>query len=492
LNNLIASSEMLITKSSFSDGMMRWSAINSDTSPDLYGERMSLELYKKMLSYIKDNVPPPAHFKSMVCSDFWCGGMPYVSLAHYSDLNGKAVPGQPIELFIDGERLKAKGIMFDTPLGRAVWKSLKEDEKLVDDEDRIRISIAFLDLAHKHGESGQVFERKSATAVCPQCLKGEKNKIYLDGYLVHLALTRVPVNPRTILEEDAMPKKSQIKTRKEDAVSIVGDEELVNEIEKSALETKSDVLVEMSDTDNHLLKLADTSDMGDLLVGKAKAKKDMPVEEEDSEDDMEEDDKEKKGKGKKECSLTEGDIEVIRSLIVEALPKPIEVVVEPVTVKSDTVSTLNGVITPDPEVKKSALDIATDNLYNSVNVALGLQGVTLEQRLESINPSLQELGNSITVLVRESMGQVAPVPETNEQALILEAINNLTQKVEGISTEVATMKAQTVNTTVQNKMPVPRSIQTTQLVTNSQAPVANPNSVTNIVRRSVSQHLQPK
>jgi uncharacterized protein (DUF2342 family) len=121
-----------------------------------------------------------------------------------------------------------------------------------------------------------------------------------------------------------------------------------------------------------------------------------------------------------------------------------------------------------------------------------LQGVTLEQRLESINPSLQELGNSITALVRESMGQVAPVPETNEQALILEAIQNLTNKVEGISTEVATMKAQTVNPTVQSKMPVPRSIQPTQLVTNSQVTVANPNSVTNIVRRSVSQHLQPK
>jgi len=475
LNNIIASSEMFITKSSFSDGMMRWSAINSDTSPDLYGERMTLELYKKMLSYIKNNVPPPTHFKSMVCSDFWCGGMPYVSLAHYSDLNGKAVPGQPIELFIDGERLKAKGIMFDTPLGRAVWKSLKEDEKLVDDENRIRISIAFLDLAHRHGENGQVFERKSATSVCPQCLKGEKNKIYVDGYLVHLALTRVPVNPRTILEEDAMTKKSKITTRKEDAVSIVGDEELVNEIEKSALETKSDVLVEMSDTN---------SDTTDAVVEEAKTK--APVEEEDSEDDMEEDDKEKKGKGKKECSLTEGDIEVIRNLIVEALPKPVEV-------KSDTVSTL-AVPEVEPaqivtEVKKSALDIATDNLYNSVNVALSLQGVTLEQRLESINPSLQELGNSITALVRESMGQVAPVPESNDQAVILEAIQNLTQKVEGISTEVATMKAQTVNPTVQNKMPVPRSIQTTQLVTNSQTTVAKPNSVHNLVRRSVSSHL---
>lgn len=126
--------------------------------------------------------------------------------------------------------------MYDTPLGKAAWNGIKKDENLPKDEDKIRISIAFLDLAHKHGEDGKVFERKSITSVCPDCAKGKGEKIYVDGYLVHLALTRKPVNPRTAMEEDIMAKKSQITTRKEDAVSIVGDVELVDAIEKSALE----------------------------------------------------------------------------------------------------------------------------------------------------------------------------------------------------------------------------------------------------------------
>lgn len=464
MSEYLVNKEMFITKSSLSNGEMRWSAVNSDTAPDLYGERMSLELYQKMLSYIQAKVPPPEQFKSMVCSDFWNGGMPYLSISHFPDLNGKAVPGMPQEIFIDGSRLKAKGVLFDTPLGHAVWKSLKKDEAL-DDDNKIRISIAFLDLAHKHGENGKVFTRLSATSVCPECLGGKKEKIYVDGYLVHLALTRVPVNPRTILEEDAMAKKSKITTRLEDAESIVEDKSVLEEVLGDVISTKSDALVEMSDAD-------------EPIVEEAKAKKDMPAEEEDSEEDSAEDSKEKKGKGKKECSLTDGDIEIIRSLIVEVLPK--------VEVKSDTVS--------EPEVEKSALDIATDNLYNSVQGAIALSGATLEERLESINPSLQELGTSITALVRDSMGQPAPAAQTNDHGLLMEAITSLSNTVKSLATEVATLKSTTTqNTTPEiNRVPVPRSITPQQtLETRSLTPV-KPNSVDNIARRSVSSNLPLK
>ncbi|MDU9711639.1 hypothetical protein RGC52_08025, partial [Helicobacter pylori] len=84
--------------------------------------------------------------------------------------------------------------------------------------------------AHKHGDNGAVFVRESLKSVCPECQKGAGNKIYVDGYLVHLALTRKPVNPRTIIqaEDNAMAKKS-IVTRKDDALSIVQDESLVEE-----------------------------------------------------------------------------------------------------------------------------------------------------------------------------------------------------------------------------------------------------------------------
>lgn len=466
MDNLLHNVEMFITKSTLQDGQMRWSAVNSDTGKDLYGERMTMELYRKMLSYIKNSVPPPEDFKSMVCSEFWCGGMPYLSIAHYSDLNGKAVPGQPLELFIDGSQLKAKGIIFDTPLGRAVWNQLKQDEikiKSGADDERIRISIAFLDLAHKHGENGKVFERKSKTSICPECAKGKGEKIYVDGYLVHLALTTVPVNPRTIMTpEDIMARKS-VTTKKEDALSVVGDEELVEEISKSALEAKSDILVEMSDTAP--------------VVEEAKTKKDSPMEDESDDMDEEEDKKEKKS-GKKECSLTEGDIEVIRSLIVEVMPKPAEVAAAPVV---------------EPVTQKSALDIATDELYNSIDGAIKMQSVTIEQRLEAINPALANLGNAITSLVKESVGVSAPTTVSNDQSLVLEAISSLSNTVNDLAQKIAIVeeKSKTPSEAPVLRIPQPRSIQPVVSQSQASAP-ANPNTVANIVRRSVSQSLPLK
>jgi len=478
-SNVIRSISMYITKSSISDGLMRWSAVNSDTDWDLYGEKMSIDLYRKMLSYIKEKTPPPSAFKDMVCSDYWCGGMPYLSIAHYPDANGKAVPGQPTELFIDGTQLKAKGTLFDNPLGQAVWKSLKQDENLGKDEQRIRISIAFLDLAHKHGDNGNVFVRDSFSDICPDCLKGKGDKIYLDGYLVHLALTRVPVNPRTIMEaEDIMAKKS-IQTRKEDAVSILGDAKLVDEIEKSALETKSDILVEMSQTDEKQPdETADTDTSGD----EAKAKKESLVEDakskptDDEEDCVTPEDEAvaREKKMPKHKSFTSEDVaEIVKSVLAEIQPK------------SDTVS----------KVEKSALDIATDELYNSVNSAIKMEGVTVEQRLESINPALGNLGNAITVLVRESTNTPAPAPVPAEHAMVLEAVSSLKDVVKDLAQEVAMLKEKSItpqSNVQQSRMPVPRSIQP-QLVRQSQnANEVNPASITNIVRRSVSENLPLK
>lgn len=240
---------MYITKASFDNGVMRWAATNSDTDFDSYEERMSLDLYKDFIVHIQNEEPLPEQFKSVACSSYWCGGMPYLSVSHYPDLNGSAVPGEPLELFIDGQKLKAKGVLFDTPLGHSVHRALKED-KYKNPENKIRISIGFLDLAHKHGENGKVWTRDSLFALCPDCLQGIGNKIYVKGYLVHLALTRVPVNRRTemVLEEKSdMTKKI---TRKEDAASIVGNE-LADEIEmkQKAMPQRSDALVEMSDSE---------------------------------------------------------------------------------------------------------------------------------------------------------------------------------------------------------------------------------------------------
>lgn len=539
------------------DGEMRWSAVNSDTGWDLYGERMSLELYKSMLGKIKNNEPPPEQFAQYIVSDYWQGGMPYLSIAHYPDCNGKAVPGEPKALYIDGEQLKAKGKLFDTPLGHAVWKSLKEDEnKPVEDNNRIRISIAFLDLAHKHGETGQVFSRKSLEDVCPECRLKVGERIYVDGYLVHLALTTVPVNPRTIMEaENVMAKRAKPTTKKEDALSIVGDESLVEEITKSALETRSDILVEMSDAEPEEAPVTEPETSEEVVEAKSygeveqvqiwkpyggatsmkEAKAYSEAQQEswrvsdlyytftsvasnimDSEDVSDKAgalstlvDEFKKGlvskalyeemsqirEGKLEenyMTIKKSELEDVLQVAVEKAmakdKKPVEDGTsstdtsedekeKKVEKKSDTVS--------EP-VQKSALEVSVDNLYNSVNDVIGRAG-TAEDKLKVVQPLLEEVGNRIVAVVRSSVGEVPATPTPVNDA-VLEAIQSLSQSVQEMGTELATLKAQSanVNAPVAPRVPVPRSI--SPLAVKSEIPSTtpeNPNSVKSIVRRSV-------
>lgn len=86
---------------------------------------------------------------------------------------------------------------------------------------------------------------------------------------------------------------------------------------------------------------------------------------------------------------------------------------------------------------KSALDIATDELYNSIDGAIKMQSATIEQRLESINPALGNLGNAITSLVNKSVGVTAPATVSNDQSIVLEAITSLSNTVSDLAQKIA-------------------------------------------------------
>jgi len=276
--------------------------------------------------------------------------------------------------------------------------------------------------------------------------------------------------------EDMMAKKSNIKTRKDDALSIVGDEELVEQIDKASLEAKSDVLVEMSDTVS--------DEVPEALVEEAKHKDDDELTSKDIEDaDMMDEDEVHEGKKKKPMmkSLSDEDISAIAERVSKSWTKFAGLDKAVTSAKSE------------PIQEKSALDIATDGLYTSINGAIQMKGATVEQKLESINPALQELGNAITLLVRESAGVEAPAPTSNDQALVLEAVSSLTNAVKELAQKVTVIeeKSKTPSAVEQPRIPAPRSIQ--PVVNQSQiAQPANPNSVTNIVRRSVSPALPLK
>ncbi len=231
-------------------GEKRWRAVASDTELDSMGDKMSLDLFRDFIDRAVSGEKIPDKYSGK----FWNGGMPYLSISHYPDLEGK-VPGITEKLYIDGNRLKAKGKFLDNKYGEACFRAVCEDlysNKVASNEDRIRISIAFLDYKHRHLSNGFIFERKSIDDVCPECLleiiSGEyTGREYLKGHLVHLALTRVPVNKRTEMEVD---RSMSAKTRYDDAASIIG-EELAEELEKEAkLVGKSEALVIKSDEDS--------------------------------------------------------------------------------------------------------------------------------------------------------------------------------------------------------------------------------------------------
>ena len=291
-------------------GEMRWRADTSDTEIDHYGDRMSLALYNDFLERIEKG----EHAPEDVTSEFWNGGMPYVSISHYPDLNGDGVPGEVTALYVDGNFLKAKGIFYDNPLGKRCWEAVKKDLS-EDDENKVRVSIAFLDYKHKHLSTGYEYEPLGEDPLCPECLKefftGEYGgKEYQRGYLVHLALTRVPANERTLMEVDR-----SMTTRKEDAESIVG--ELAEDLEEKALEINKALVIKAETEDEEaqevLLNLAhrlDGLEQG-LVEIKALLEERKKDEKKDDEEEMDEEEEDKKKKEMK-SEVVEAKSEVVQ------------------------------------------------------------------------------------------------------------------------------------------------------------------------------------
>lgn len=272
----------VITKASIdkTTGQMRWQAVASDTDKDLYDQSMSLQLFKDFIYRANNNVPAPEQFRS----DYWKGGKPYLSVSHYPDFNGEGSAGEVTSLFIDGNRLKAKGVCYDTPLGNAAFSAIRRSvvEKSAGDTP-VRISIGFLDFKHAH--DGMIFDRKGIYDICPMCSKSRKNVVFLSGQLLHLALTRVPVNTRTDIEAE-VNKSMEIKTMQEDAASIIGDDEAKKLQELSqTMVGKSEALViksldEINPDDYADVAIdfeipADELELFDAEVTKAAARKDV-------------------------------------------------------------------------------------------------------------------------------------------------------------------------------------------------------------------------
>lgn len=222
----------------------RWAATASDTLPDQHGDEATLELF--------------SNFQVRAATT---GNYGYLSVAHYMDMEvplelrskfgDKTSAGPITEMFISDNRFRVRGTYAPTPLGTAVMQSVRADHAMRRPlEESVRLSLGFLDLKHSHRSDGFVFTRRSLSDVCPRCAAGEGGRRFLDGELVHIAVTRVPVNPRTPFDNDAEVQQmsdNAITTVRDDAASIVG-EELADELEAlNAAQAQQMSLVHRSD-----------------------------------------------------------------------------------------------------------------------------------------------------------------------------------------------------------------------------------------------------
>ena len=355
---------------------LRWKATASDTDEDFYHDNMSLELFDDFIKRIEIKELVPEEYRST----FWSGGEPYLSISHYPDFEGKAVPGISEKTYVDGVQLKSTGQFQKSKLGlacyHAICKDLYTEPK---PENPIRISIAFLDWGHEHKSNGYSFERKSITDICPECVKELEReefpgKIFKKGQLVHLALTRVPANERTSMEVE-----KSMTTRKEDAASIIGDE-LADELdEKAKLTQKSKI-----DDGGALVIKAEEEVIEEAPETEPEPEPEVLAEESKTEDEAKEEDEEKEEKPKKDESRAE-------KVIAER---------EPV----------------------HELNVAFED-FRSVYDEIKSQSISSDEKLQQLQTYFQEFGEAVITCMRNQPEPEVVIPKEGLNGDVVQALS---------------------------------------------------------------------
>lgn len=468
-------------------GERRWFSTSSGVKRDLYGERMSIGLFKDFVKRIEKREAPPEPFTSKA----WNGGLPYLGVAHYLDLEGFGIAGDTTKVWRDGTHLKMRGTFNDTPVGKAAYGAIRRDiENDLPPDQRVRVSIAFVDWGHEHEGIGQ-FERKSLTDRCAYCEAGKDNKIYRKGHLVHLALTRQPAYP----EADIKLEERSMSQRKLDAASIVGGE-LADELEKKA----AGLTERSANIDPNAIVIRQEEEM----------EEEKPMDGEDG-DEAEEEDKEKKAEaeeGEKEMvyeslggalSLDEADeyltrrskdvplldswaifasvlaniagedkrepiyktvgefqerldIMALRALMkVSDLIEKAEGEAAPEVAPEETGGTEEVANEPTPVSEAHPLDEAMTVLRDSFDKALAERS-TVDERLQA----LQEPLNQLAGIIRKSVSGEAMTAESPSNEVIVKAISDA---VAPLQAEIATLQARlAARTEIKPPAPVRRAL----------------------------------
>lgn len=210
----------VVLKTDTSAGRIRWKAIANSGEVDQQGDRFDETFFDDLVSNfwrVQDAVSRGeaaptgyAHPEGMP--------VPQLDVAHYSFELPKAAriqarAGVPTYAYRDNRKYILQGHFETTPLGQAASKSV-----LADETDLIKTSIGVW----------PDWERVEITEDGKRVFKGGAGVAYLD----HLALTAHPVDALTEISAEGAMSKSL--TVADDALAVIKDKELVDQLEQAA------------------------------------------------------------------------------------------------------------------------------------------------------------------------------------------------------------------------------------------------------------------
>jgi DNA-directed RNA polymerase subunit RPC12/RpoP len=208
---------MRVTKATVRDGRMYWQGVISDDDWDYQDERLDLSIFRHFEGELEAQ-RQKADYQP-----------PFLSLSHYNRLDGIGERGVVENLWHKGRDFYADGWFNDDPLSKRCFEVVRAELERQSAGEKIdrptRFSIAFW-----AGETAEDAMGRTA---------------YLTGDFDHVALTRVPVNPRTRFTQAT---EKSMTTPYEDALSVIGEDapdevrEQLDELEEKRRRThKSEV-----------------------------------------------------------------------------------------------------------------------------------------------------------------------------------------------------------------------------------------------------------
>lgn len=288
------------------------------------------------------------------------------------------------------------------------------------------------------------------------------------------------------------------KTRKEDAASIIGND-LAEELDTKNTVARSDVLVEMSDAETEVetpveeVEEAPVEEKSDAVVEESAPVAYLPF---DGATSMKEAYQAKKVKEEMVHVMDmfsifqnvawniidRADVTDKKEAFKNAVDEFKSLLAAKAMVEFSQAATVELSVQQDHELQP-AIDALLENIDNSATSA------SVNERLEAINPALQQLGTAITDYVSKSASnEPAPAPNKDVTEILQNAIQPLIASVNAVAERLGVLESKSNATSVNpsSRIPAPRTnVLPPNLLQQKSEPAVKPGSLRDIVNKSV-------